>query len=338
MKKVTVYDLAKACGYSVSTVSKAVSGNKTISEETRKYIEEKAREIGYYLNVDNTLATEECKRIAVIYPERPLQLVEVLEEGILQAKEKYGICNIELVPLKYSYESKFDGKHFAEEYDGVVYYPVSTDRILIEDIEKLADKIPVSTVAAISEYFENVFNVMIDAYELGECAADIAYLITGKNNEAGIISGLSTQGIHNENIRGFRAGAQHFGFVVKEVYYTDDSYKMIYESTEIMIKKNPDIKVLFVSTSLALAAYDALSKNGRSDVGIIAVDATKDNIRALAEGKLSVIISQNNQKQMRTAIEYVARRILHLRGVSKEFRENIIRPKVILRNNVKYYI
>ena len=42
---VTIYDLAREAGVSISTVSKALSGSYTISEKTRRHVLETARRL-----------------------------------------------------------------------------------------------------------------------------------------------------------------------------------------------------------------------------------------------------------------------------------------------------
>ena len=47
---VTIKELSKACGLSVSTVSKALNGYPDISEETRNQVRQTAQELGYHPN------------------------------------------------------------------------------------------------------------------------------------------------------------------------------------------------------------------------------------------------------------------------------------------------
>ena len=41
-------DIAKSCGVSVATVSKALNGHNDISEKTKSLIGTKAKELGYF--------------------------------------------------------------------------------------------------------------------------------------------------------------------------------------------------------------------------------------------------------------------------------------------------
>lgn len=65
---VTIYDIAKATGFSAPTISKALNGKGAFSDETRKLILETAKKMGYSPNVSaRTLTTRKSNLIGVIY-------------------------------------------------------------------------------------------------------------------------------------------------------------------------------------------------------------------------------------------------------------------------------
>ena len=45
-KKITIYDVARACNVSYATVSRTLNGHPDVSEETKARILEKCRELG----------------------------------------------------------------------------------------------------------------------------------------------------------------------------------------------------------------------------------------------------------------------------------------------------
>ena len=55
---VTIYDIAKATGHTAPTVSKALNGLGTLSEKTRKYIVDTAKEMGYEKIITYILESE----------------------------------------------------------------------------------------------------------------------------------------------------------------------------------------------------------------------------------------------------------------------------------------
>lgn len=68
-KKTTIYDIARALGVTVSTVSRALNNVPTISEGTRKLVLEKAKELNYSVNkIASSLSSGRSNTIGVIVP------------------------------------------------------------------------------------------------------------------------------------------------------------------------------------------------------------------------------------------------------------------------------
>ena len=67
VKNITMADIAKRTGYSVNTVSHALNNKPDISEKTKKYITETAKEMGYIANVSaGALRSGKSKSAAII--------------------------------------------------------------------------------------------------------------------------------------------------------------------------------------------------------------------------------------------------------------------------------
>lgn len=64
----TIKDISKKCGYSVSTISKALNDSDEIGEETKKKIKEAAKEMGYFPNAAaRLLKTNRSNNIGVLF-------------------------------------------------------------------------------------------------------------------------------------------------------------------------------------------------------------------------------------------------------------------------------
>ncbi|HPJ03769.1 MAG TPA: LacI family DNA-binding transcriptional regulator [Candidatus Limiplasma sp.] len=65
---VTIKELSKRCGFSISTVSKALNGYPDISEETREKVIREARAIGYFPNLHaRALKTKRSYNLGVLF-------------------------------------------------------------------------------------------------------------------------------------------------------------------------------------------------------------------------------------------------------------------------------
>lgn len=100
---VTIYDIAKICKVSPSTVSRALDNNKRISKSTRKYIKETALKLGYIPNFNaKHLSIGGTNIIGVIMPHSKLNhYYELLINGILESCDptKFQII---LLPTNYN--------------------------------------------------------------------------------------------------------------------------------------------------------------------------------------------------------------------------------------------
>ena len=47
---VSIKDIAEKCGVSIATVSKALNNHNDVNENTKKFIEQTAKELGYFPN------------------------------------------------------------------------------------------------------------------------------------------------------------------------------------------------------------------------------------------------------------------------------------------------
>ena len=68
---ITLKDIAKECGVSFSTVSKALKDSSEISKETIDFIKKKAEEMGYHPNIAaRTLRTNRTYDLGVIFEDK----------------------------------------------------------------------------------------------------------------------------------------------------------------------------------------------------------------------------------------------------------------------------
>lgn len=81
----TLKDIAKAAGVSISTVSRALNNSTSISEDTRKLVQDIAQKMNYKSNRIPTIASSDKKMIAVIVPYITPPFYSTLISGIQDA-------------------------------------------------------------------------------------------------------------------------------------------------------------------------------------------------------------------------------------------------------------
>lgn len=89
MKHITIKDIARSLCVSVSTVSRALTGDKNIRRETREMIVEEARRLGYKRNpVAMNLKMGRTNTIGVIVPEMHTPYAATVVNGIQEVLYK----------------------------------------------------------------------------------------------------------------------------------------------------------------------------------------------------------------------------------------------------------
>lgn len=91
MKQITIKDIARELGISVSTVSRALTNNPEISETTKEMVRELARKLNYKPNLlASNLRTNKNTTIGVVIPEVNHHFFASVLDGIEQAANEAG--------------------------------------------------------------------------------------------------------------------------------------------------------------------------------------------------------------------------------------------------------
>lgn len=91
MKPITIKDIARELGISVSTVSRALQNHPDISEQTKVIVRECARKLNYKPNVlASNLRTNKNTTIGVVIPELNHHFFSSVLDGIEQAANDAG--------------------------------------------------------------------------------------------------------------------------------------------------------------------------------------------------------------------------------------------------------
>src|SRR5690606_22586286 len=126
---VTISEIARRAGVSVSTVSKSLNGYSEISEETRNKVKQVAEQLGYTPNASaQSLVLKRTNTLGVVY-EVEHGLKNLFFAAVLESFRKYVQSKgYDILLLSNNTESKLDYlKHcYSKNVDGVLV--VFTDR------------------------------------------------------------------------------------------------------------------------------------------------------------------------------------------------------------------
>lgn len=145
MKKTTIKDVAQMAGVSVSTVSRVLSQNKSISDETCKAVMEAVNKLNYMPNTAaRSLRCERSRSIGVVFPDMSGEFYAGCASSILKyAREKdYSVLFIE---SGHDEKSERDGIRALLErcVDGIMFIGDNNDAELVYEVKSRS--IPVVT-------------------------------------------------------------------------------------------------------------------------------------------------------------------------------------------------
>ena len=211
---VSMKDIAKACDVSVATVSKALSGQQDIGEETRKRIARKAEELGYMANASaRALKTNRTYNIGVLFVD-PMhgglahEFFSGVLDGIREAAEKNGYditfinSSVGKRPSTYLQHCLYRG------VDGVVIATADfADPMVLELVNSDLPVVP------IDHMFNDHASVISD--NLRGMDALVRYVVSMGHRDLALIHGEKTT-VTTSRLTGFYRACEELGIRVRE--------------------------------------------------------------------------------------------------------------------------
>ena len=275
---VTIYDIAEATGYSAPTVSKALNGLGSLSEETRQRIMDKAKELGYEPNITaRTLTTKKSYLIGVIYDDTGMNkgFSHPLFSPVLERfREKVEAAGYDIIFLSRHFNMTYFSHANFRSIDGVIIInPATNTPADFEDFVKT--NLPrVST----NSVFDGICTVITANEQGGYEAAE--YFVNHGHKKIGYISapvdGISTA--PTERYNGFKTALEKYNLFDESLYELSAGWdkESAAEAFARLIKRRKDLSAVFVtSDQLALGVYEYARNHGLripEDISLIGFD------------------------------------------------------------------
>ena len=275
---VTIYDIAEATGYSAPTVSKALNGQGSLSEETRQRILDKAKELGYEPNITaRTLTTKKSHLIGVIYDDTGMNMGfahPLFSPVLTRFREKIEAAGYDIIFLSRHFNMTYFSHANFRCIDGVIIInPATNTPADFQDFIK-TDLPRVST----NSVFEGIPTVITENVQSGYDAAE--YLVKHGHKKIAYISapvnGISTA--PDERFEGFKSALEHYQLYDESLYElsADWTKECGAEAFCRLIKRRKDITAVFVTNDqLAFGVYEYAKKHGiriPEDISVIGFD------------------------------------------------------------------
>lgn len=219
---VTLKDVARECGVSFSTVSKALKGSSEISEDKRTEIQKAAERMGYHPNfAARTLRTNKTYNIGVIFEDKTgagfqHQYFAKIISGLQQYLQKK---NYEITFMSHLDDNQFDYYNHAKSrgFDGVAILSTEFNR---QSIKKLIES-EISTVTLDYCYDGNHCSVMSNNRAGMKDLTE--YVISQGHRKIAMIHGEDTL-VTSERREEFLKTCKEHGIEIPEEYFAQGLY------------------------------------------------------------------------------------------------------------------
>ena len=212
--RVTLKDIAGACGYTVNTVSRAMRGDEKLPEATRRKIQKAADEMGYIRNsLASSLRSGKSHIIAVIVNDlHNLHFCNMLSK--MDAALRAAGYNMMILCMQLNEELGNQLIHTAisQSVDGILYFPYHNNRQHIEYMER--NGVP---FVLLDRWIQNVVtdNARCDDEQGGYLAC--RHLAELGHRRFLFLSGVNRSSSQIDRLKGFWRAAAEFGISERDV-------------------------------------------------------------------------------------------------------------------------
>ena len=308
---VSMKDIARRCGVSVATVSKALNGQPDICEDTRRRICATAQEMGYLANsVARALKTNRTYNIGVLFVDERRsglghEYFSSMLESLKQEAEEAGYditfinSNVGRRPTSYLQHSKYRG------LDGVIIAVVDFTEPRI--LELVNGDIPTVTI---DHVFDDRMAILSDNVNGVETLVNYAY--SKGHRKIAYIHGENTA-VTRGRLAGFYRACEKYGLEIPQSYVLSSIYHdpdLCMEATrKLLVLPDPPTCILFPDDFSFMGGYDAIVEAGLripEDISAIGYDGIN-----LARMMHLTTYSQNSDLIGRTAAKKLIELIEH---------------------------
>lgn len=338
MKKITIQDVAKEAGVSITTVSRVMNNNYPVKESTRKKVEKAIEDLKFSPNLlARGLINKTTFTIGVIVPSIANLFFPTVVKGIESYMKIQGytllLSDTEGNP---SEEKKIVQTLMDRRVDGIIVIDPRKDNLNNGYFEEIAKEVPLMIINGYSKGIRCQF--VLNDQEMGTIQA-MNHLIEMGHKNIAFLRGYNSysydlkEDIYNEYVSKHNlVDSPSNRLVIKDgnsIQSTELSMEIVMERLK---QPNPPTALFACNDSMAVGALNAVKKLGLSipdDLSIIGYDNTI--ISQLTEPKLSSV-DQNMYK-----LGEVAAKRLHsiIKNNSEEFTKTVIETNLVKRDSVK---
>jgi LacI family transcriptional regulator len=335
---VGIKDIARALGISTGTVDRALHGKPEVSPATRARVLSMAEALGYRPNLAaRYLQSRKQLRIDVHLPRRIALFWDALREGIREAAAPFApALHVEFheyprlgegdVPL---FENALrDGSN------GLIIAP-GNPSALAPHLESAARRhIPVVCVVTDAPESPRLTSVSVDPFTVGAVAGELLARFLPGGGDVAFFTGWLAMQDHADKLRGFESGLKTIrgGLRVGPVIEAHDDECEAYQRALAVLRANPDLKGIYVSTVNSLPVLRAAEQEGRlAGLTVVTTDLFPELATWIRAGKVAATVYQRPVSQGRMALQALYQFLLN--GTQPPPRVHAV-PYLVMRSNL----
>lgn len=308
---ISLKDIAKQCGVSTATVSKALNGQKDIGEETREKIKKTAEEMGYFPNsAARALKTKRSYNIGILFQDDARRgLTHEYFSGVLQG--------IKVEAERLGYDLTFINTHSnknrsylehcrSRNFEGVVIVCVDFND---PDVQQLMNntKIPVVTIDYQHQNCSAVSSNNVKGME-----ELIQYIHEKGHRKIAYIHGQNYSYVTKERLASFYRMMEKLNLQVPEEYVREAQYLETKETAEhtreLLSMKEAPTCIIYPDDTALIGGLNVITEAGLripEDISIAGYDGSK--ISQLLYPKLTTIRQDTEEIGRQAAVQLIGK-------------------------------
>jgi LacI family transcriptional regulator len=277
---ITIKDIAKTVGVSITTVSRALNGYDDVSEFTRKKIQEAAKQLGYRPNASaRSLVMKKSKTIGLIISEVSRSGIKdsFAYEVLCGINDRSGVLDYDLIlfstnPVKQKSKSYTD-LCLERGVDGAIIMGFRLNDPYLHEV--INSKVP-CVLIDIPIKADNVGYISTDNIHGSWLAT--SYLIEQGHQEIAMINGHPYAAVSIDRLKGYQKALtdHHLKFTPERVVSGDFTENGGEQAVLELFHKDNGITAIFCASDLmalgALKGLEQLGKRVPEDVSIVGYD------------------------------------------------------------------
>lgn len=336
LHQVTIKDIAKILGISISTVSRALKSHPDISANTRNQVKDLARKMNYEPNaLAMNLRRNKTNTLGVIIPEIVHHFFSSVISGIEDIAYDRGY-NVMVCQSNELYEREVINSRalLANRVDGVLI-SVSKTTLEFDHFRNFLNQgIPMVFFDRICP--EIICDRVITNDEGGAFLATEHLILIGCKKIAHFAAPQNLL-IGQGRVSGYhRALKQYQRVFDRALVLQCDTRELALEKTERFLKENPDVDGIFaVNDSTAIATMQIIQKMGKNVPSDISVIGFGDGPNALIACPSLSTVEQKGYEMGTEAIKLLVHKIEN-ESPSDSYQTKVLTPTLIARESTKW--